>query len=437
MKQIVKLGVVCLARKSFDFAAAEDMYCGVIKKLRLDTDIEWHIIESAAYEVEDAVKAGHAFAAAQVDGIVIINGTFHLGHLVLEIKKRANKPMLLWAFPEMPYDGGKIRLNSICGINLNASNLIKSGYSDFTYTVGMEIDNDWVDAIRMIRALHDSRIGIIGYRAHGFFNVGVSELALYEKFGILIDHYELAELWDIKEDDDVTAEYREKLLAKFDTSECNKDQVDKVVRMSAKLRKFMEHHGLSAVAIRCWHEFGEGYGISPCASMSLVQADGYIVACEGDIDCTITMICHQAIGAETPYMADLSQVDFKEDTALMWHCGVAPCNLADDACKCTLDTYMAFGRGASAGFVMRSGDVSIARLDSINGNYRLLLESGKALPMEKVLAGTYAKVRFDTPIEELLDKIVYSGAAHHVSMVYGDYIKAFEIFARFKKLEVI
>ena len=437
MKQTVKLGVCCLVRKTFDFEAAAEIYTNILAQLQQDKSIELAAIEAPVLEPDEAVAAGKAFAQQQVDGIVVISGTFHLGHLLLEIKKHAAKPTLLWGLPELPYNGGKIRLNSVCGVNLNASNLVKSGYPDFTYTIGMEIDQDWVDAVRMIRALRDCRVGILGYRAHGFFNVGVSELALYEKFGVIVDHYELADLWDIEEDQTLAVRYAQLIKDKFDTSECSAEKVEKVSRLAAKFQTFAKQSGLSALAVRCWPEFASGYGISPCAAMSLAQADGLIVACEGDIDCALTMLCHKAAGAQTPFMADLSQADLEGDSALMWHCGVAPCSLTDGKCTPTLDTYFAGGKGVTAGFVMRSGAINMARLDSINGNYRLFQERGQALEMEKLLSGTYAKVRFDLPMRKVLDKVIYTGVAHHVSMVYGDYTRPFEIFARFKQLELL
>ena len=161
------------------------------------------------------------------------------------------------------------------------------------------------------------------------------------------------------------------------------------------------------------------------------------MACEGDIDCALTMIAHSAAGAETPFMADLSQVNLKEDFALMWHCGVAPCNLTNGKCVCSLDTYFAGGKGVTADFVMRSGNINMARLDSINGSYRLLVEEGVAMDMDKELRGTYAKVRFNKPMQEVLDKVVYTGVAHHVSMVYGNYARAFKIFARMMNIEML
>ena len=437
MKQRIKLGVVCLTRNTFDYVAAGELYQGILKDLSALEQIDLCALEQPIMEPDEAIAAGKTFAAEQVDGIAVISGTFHLGHLLLEIKKYADKPVLLWGLPELPYNGGKIRLNSVCGVNLNASNLVKSGITDFTYTIGSKIDEDWVDAIRMIRALKDSHIGILGYRAHGFFNVGVDELAMYHKFGTIVDHFELTDLWNQPVEKEAVEKYAAVMRGAFDTSAVSSEKQDKVAELAAKFRAFAEEKNLTAIAVRCWPEFAGGYGIAPCAAMSIVQSDDLLLSCEGDLDCAITMIAHHAAGAETPFMADLSQVNPEDNSALMWHCGVAPCNLTDGVCSCTLDTYHAGGRGVTAGFVMKSGAINMARLDCINGHYRMFNRKGEAVPMQKELTGTYAKVRFEEPMQSVLDTVVYSGLAHHVSMVYGDYSKPLSIFARLKGLEVL
>lgn len=437
MKQQIKLGVVCLTRNTFDFQAAEKLYANILSELVKKEKTEVFAVEKAIMDEEESVEAGRYLASANVDAVAIISGTFHLGHLALNIKKICDKPLLLWGLPELPYNGGKIRLNSVCGVNLNASNLVKSGIKDFTYHVGSEIDENWLDAVRMMVALRESRIGIVGYRADGFFNVGVDELSTYGKFGVLINHYELSELWD----EEAKSSEENRFLAIIEKNFCldgiDKGKIKGVAVLAAKLQAFMEKKKLTALAIRCWPEFAAGFGIAPCASMSLLQSQGSILACEGDIDCALTMICHKAVGAETPFMADLSQVDISENHALLWHCGVAPCNLSDGVCCATLDSYHAGGKGMTAGFVLKEGTLNAARLDSVGGKYRLFNEKGTALPMEKLLTGTYAKVRFEKNMKEVLDKVVYSGIAHHVSVVYGDFSDAFKIFARLKDIEVL
>ncbi len=150
------------------------------------------------------------------------------------------------------------------------------------------------------------------------------------------------------------------------------------------------------------------------------------------------MIAHSALGAETPFLFDFSQVDFEQDFALFWHCGVAPCNLWDGTCNRSLDTYFAGGKGVTADFVLKSGKLSVLRIDSARGGYRMFLQRATAVPMEKLLkGGTYMKALFDRPVKEVLDLVLDNGLAHHSSVVYGTYVRPLELVAKLKGWKVI
>ena len=440
MKQRIRLGLVCLARETYDFAAAAEIYKGIRADLagpQGPEAVDWEIIPELVISLEDAQKAARRFAEARLDAFVCISGTFHLGHLVLELRKHVKVPVLLWGLDELPYNGGKIRLNSVCGVNLNASNLYKAGVDDYRAIVGPRIDSDWVDAIRVIAALRDSHVGIIGYHAHGFFNLSVESPALYGDTGVLVDHYELSDVYGAEAAPEAIAAREAQLRSTFDVSALKPAQVAKVAELSAKLSAFCDRNRIDALAIRCWPEFARDFGISPCAAMSLLQSEGRILACEGDVEGALSMIAHRAIGGETPYLFDFSQVNFEKNFALLWHCGVAPCNLWDGCSVRSLDTYFAGGKGVTAGFVLKSGKLSIARIDSARGKRRLFLQRAEAVPMEKELAGTYLKAVFGRPVKEVLDLIIRTGVAHHASMVYGDYVEPLRIAAGIMGWEII
>lgn len=435
--QRVKLGVVCLARKTFDHLAAQEL-CGRIKS-ELDTipEVEWLFIDELVIEISEADQAAKRLSESGIDGLIVISGTFHLGHLVLELHKQVRKPILLWGLDELPYNGGKIRLNSICGVNLNASNLYKSGERTYHVVIGDKVDTNWINAIRIKKALSTSRIGIIGYRAHGFFNLGIDELSTYRETGILLDHYELDSIFSHEVSTKEIEVTKGDILRVFNTDGVSQKQVDRVASLAAKLKGFMTLNSLDAIAIRCWPEFATTFGISPCAAMSYVQSLGFITGCEGDVEGVMSMLAQKAVGAETPFLADFSQVDLKENFALLWHCGVAPCNLADGSSVCSLDTYFAGGKGVTADFVMKSGEFSVCRLDSVSGKYRVFLGHGEAVPMEKSLKGTYMKAVFDEDVGTVLERVIYNGIAHHISVSYGNHIESFKILARINGWEVI
>lgn len=437
MKQSIRLGVICLARKTFDFQAAAGLYDEILKGLAALEQVELCAVEGLVIEPEEAHAAALELAGKDIDGLAIISGTFHLGHLALEIDKILHKPILLWGLPELPYNGGKIRLNSVCGVNLNASNLYKSGVRNYTTHVGSEIDQDWLDAVRIIAALNRTHLGILGYRAKGFFNLGVYDLNVYHEMGVLIDHFELNDVWSIPVDPEALRLRIAQVKDIFDTSELRDEQIQRVAELSEKFETFFKRNGLTALAVRCWPEFAAEFGISPCAAMSILQSEGRILTCEGDVEGSLSMVAHRAVGAETPYLFDFSQVDFEEDSALLWHCGVAPCNLWDGRCVRSLSSYFAGGKGVTADFVLKDGDVSVCRFDSAGTDYRVFLAQGSVIPMEKELRGTYMKTRFNKHVKDVLQKVVDNGIAHHASVVYGDFVRPFRIFAKIKGWEVI
>lgn len=432
------IGVVCLVRKTFDFETAYQLYQERTKEM-MDShpDIEWVNYPSMVIEPEEAKDAGRLFHENHVDALIVVSATFHLGSLALILQNEVRRPLLLWGYDELPYNGGKIRLNAVCGVNLNASNLYKAGVDDYINHVGNSVDEDWLTAIKMKVAMESSSVGLIGYHAQGFYNVGVDELHLYDELGILISHYELDDLFSEECEPEEGDKEEKSLRETFDCSKLSGYQVRRVSELIVRATKFMKKNALDVIAIRCWPEFAKKYGVSPCAMMSVLQSRGMLFACEGDIEAAISMVAVRAAGENTPFMADLSQVNYKENYALLWHDGVAPCNLWDHKCNRSLETYFAGGKGVTADFVLKPGECSILRIDTARGKTRIYYEEGKAVEMTKDLSGTYAKVIFDHPIEEVVDKVVYTGVAHHVIMGYVKYKKAAKYLARLYGWELI
>ncbi len=432
-----RIGLICLVRKTFDFETAFKLYQERMAVVKKDTSVEWFDFNRMVITPEEAKEASDYLLQNKVDAVVLVSATFHLGHLALIINDLVRKPLLLWGFDELPYDGGKIRLNAVCGVNLNASNLFKGGNDQYVVHVGNEIDEDYIRAIKMKVAIEGSKVGLIGYRADGFFNVGVDELHLYKELGTLVTHYELDDLFSGEASEEEIMKEREEVLSIFDASKLNDYQINQVAKLVVLATKFCNREALDVIAIRCWPEFAKNYGVSPCAMMSILQSRGLLFACEGDVEAAISMIAVKAAGEATPFMADLSQVNYKENFALLWHDGVAPCNLWDGVCKRSLETYFAGGKGVTADFVLKSGKMSILRIDTARGKTRIFYEEGEAINMKKELSGTYAKVIFNHHIKEVIDTVVYTGVAHHVIMGYEQYDRAMRYLARIKGWEVI
>ncbi len=430
MKEKIKIGVVCLARNTYDVEAAIQLYKNTQKELNEKKEYHWIIEKEVIIEDEDAIKSALKFKAEHIQALILISGTFHLGTLALKYSQYLSVPILLWGYPELPYDGGKIRLNSLCGVNLDASNLYKANKKSFHTSIRSTVDEAFLDAIKIQYTLNQAHIGIIGHHAQGFYNIDVDELSIYHKFGILIDHYELNDIFHMKEEEHDVEDYMIRIKKIFDLSDINEAQLSKTAILCAKIKKFYHQNKLDGLAIRCWPEFANGYGISPCAAMSILQGEEMLLACEGDIDGLISMMVHQALGLKTPFLADLSHIDQGQNTMLLWHCGVAPITLWDGVSIRSLDTYFAQNRGVTTGFVLKQGHVQLLRFDSVHGKYRIFICEGDAIPMQKELRGTYANVKLNAPVMEVFNKVAGNGIAHHFSMSYGHVREAIRMYAK-------
>ena len=432
-----RIGLVCLSRKTFDWTTAYELYKERTSKVTSDDSIDWFNYPKQVIEINEAEEAASYFNQNEVDALIIVSATFHLGHLALILNKRVKKPILLWGFNELPYNGGKIRLNAVCGVNLNASNLYKAGVNNYSVYVGDSLDLDWVKAIKIKVALETVKIGMVGSHAQGFFNVDTDELNVYKEYGVLIDQFNLTDLFVQEVTKDELDKSIKNVESIFDCSKLSEKQISQVAKLIVSAEKFMNKNSLDVITIRCWPEFARDYGVSPCAMMSILQSKGYLMACEGDVEAALSMVAVKAVGEDTPFMADLSQVNFEENYALLWHDGVAPCNLWDKKCNRSLETYFAGGKGVTADFVLKSGDMSILRIDTARGKTRIFYEEGKAVPMDKLLSGTYAKVIFDRHIKDIIDTVVYTGVAHHCIMGYVKYRGVLKYLSRITGWEII
>ena len=70
MKQRIRLGLVCLARETYDFAAAAEIYKGIRAELsgpKGPEAVDWEVIPELVMSLEDAQKAARRFAESRLD----------------------------------------------------------------------------------------------------------------------------------------------------------------------------------------------------------------------------------------------------------------------------------------------------------------------------------------------------------------------------------
>lgn len=178
-----------------------------------------------------------------------------------------------------------------------------------------------VNEVRIDRKLmHGSRIGCFGQPSDWLIDSDVDRFSIEYKYGISVVDVSLDRLTDgINAADE--AEARKvaescKKRAKATVEPSDEDML-KAAKTYLAIKKICEEEHLTAMTIRCF-DIVKSCGTTSCLALALLNDDGIVAGCEGDMQTLITMILAQRLCGEKAFMANPSML--RDDSSLLAHC---------------------------------------------------------------------------------------------------------------------
>ncbi|GIV79537.1 MAG: fucose isomerase [Litorilinea sp.] len=438
-----------LARPTFDVGLAQEIAQTALNQL---TEAGYRVIGPGARLVMDAAAVEAALAdwpEEPCDLAVLLQASFADSAMAQSIARAMHAqgiPLLLWAVPEAR-TGGRLRLNSLCGVNLAAHALARQGipYDYLFYPAGDEAALAKVDSLARAgyarRILAECRIGLLGQHPPGFDTCAYDQAELARTLGSQVVPIPLAQV--LQAAAQVPPAQRQEALAHLARWAPNLDELDAratagTAGVYAALRELATARHLDGLAVRCWPEFFTELGCAACGAMSALTEEAVPCSCEADVHGTLTLVLLQAISGERPFIADLVDVDVDDDSAVLWHCGLAPPSMADPAQGIQGTVHSNRGLPLLFQFALKPGRVTLARLHHLPGQgYRLVVGGGAMLSAAPSFSGTSGVIRFDRPAREVLDRVLGQGLEHHLCLVYGEHRPALAAWARLMGLPMM
>lgn len=441
----VSLGFVAIVRTTFDTVLADDMIAQV--RARLDS-LGAAIIGpvDSVTTLEEAQAAADALAAQSPDVVLVLQATFADSTMLMALADRIDAPLLLWAVPE-PFTGGRLRLNSLCGINLGSHALARAGKrARFIYaapddTAALHTLDNVLRAARTRQALQGARFGQVGDAPAGFPTCEYNADSLREHFGVEVVPVALRERV-FAAARAVEAESVEPLYAGLSARVAGLETVDDTATRGtlgvyATLTDIAATDNLRGLAVRCWPEFFTELGCAACGAVSLLNDACTPASCEADVHGTITQYMLQTISAGTAFGSDIVAVDDDHDALVLWHCGQAPLDMADPTATPGVTIHSNRKLPLLMEFALKPGVVTFARLSVATGDYRLVIGRGEIVAGPLAFSGTSGRLRCARPARDVLSDILNEGLEHHVALTYGDHVGALEALADMLKLPTL
>jgi L-fucose isomerase-like protein len=449
-----RYGVLALARPTFDVPFAEEMAAKAFAALDA-AGIATVGPRTLLFDADAARVAAAGLRNEALDGLLLLQVTFTDASMTLELAREIAAPLTIWAFPE-PRTGGRLRLNSFCGLNLAGHALGRAGvaysylYRDPAEPLGAALpaasaraganagspaspdEDDSAHAAHVLAGLKGRRIGLIGEHPAGFDTCRFDAAEIDRLTGISIDRIALGELFAraSRSSPESIAERRKDVAALKGIDEVDQAQLNKSLSLFEGLRSLKDGNGLSAFAVRCWPEMFTEYGCAICGPMGMMNSAGAPAACEADVMGAVTALMLQEIAAEPSWLVDIVDMDAVGGTAVFWHCGSAPMSMRDPDHAAEAQIHSNRKMPLLYQFPLKPGRITIARLSQARNDPHMVVASGEVVRAPISYTGTSGVVRFDAPMGDVLHGLIGGGYEHHVAMVYGDHVGAVAALGR-------
>jgi len=438
------IGYLALARETFDVDFAESKFSDSKNLLKSATSEALGFNQLITND-DIAKKAMDFFAKNECDKIFLFQTTFTDAKFILNFAKDVKKPICIVSFPE-PRTGGRLRLNSICGLNLAMHSLIKNNISPkfiimeddsnankLSFSRFIESNNNSVKTVwkkattNSVQSsfgdtIDSQKIGVIGTRPEGFDTCDYDSTEVKDKLNVSLVDIDLDDLFEESRNvnNSTIAATKNRIASYLEgTQELEQDEFDKSISIYHGLDSLKEKHNLDAFAIRCWPETFTEYGCASCGPMAMMNEEKVSCACEADVLGGISCNILNQINDRPSLLVDIVDVDKADNSLVFWHCGLAPISMAKEG---TAKSGIHSNRKKPLlhDFSLKAGEITIFRVSKARNKLQFFVLRGAVIDRPNSFSGTSGVISLGHDSAHKAEQMFKGGLEHHVAFTYGD-----------------
>lgn len=202
------------------------------------------------------------------------------------------------------------------------------------------------------------------------------------------------------------------------------EYLDGALRIYSGIKRIIEKYNLKGFTIRCF-DLIEEYKNTACLALAMLNDEGIIGTCEGDIPSMLTMLFVKAVSGQVSFQANPSKIDLAEQTTLFAHCTI-PMSMVKNT---QFMTHFESGLGIGIRGELNLGEVTLCKLMPSLDN--ALVIKGEILKNETYT--DYCRTQINVKISDVeeLYSLLRGGFGNHVIIAYGDIYSDFYNLVRF------
>ncbi|OPZ34469.1 MAG: hypothetical protein BWY98_01063 [Tenericutes bacterium ADurb.BinA155] len=270
-------------------------------------------------------------------------------------------------------------------------------------------------------ALKGTRLGVIGTPSDWLIASDVDYKTAKQIFGIELVNIPMKELMNL-----ISAHMiaDEESLAKFMKKTRRTEDLRESFYIHAALKELVKKYKLSGFTLRCF-DLVKKLQETSCLAFGLLNAEGIVAACEGDVPSLITMYVLKTLTGQSVFMANPARIYPETKEAIYAHC-TCPFDMITSY---TLPTHFESNMGFGIQGTFKKSPITAAKMKADLRDIQVY--SGQIIDNlhEAHLCRSQIHVKFKQPI----DALVQEPFGNHLLFTYGDYEELLYAFWRLEQ----
>ena len=267
-----------------------------------------------------------------------------------------------------------------------------------------------------IRGLNGANLGVIGKPSDWLIASTVDYQLAKEKYGINLIDIPLKEL-EIEVKKEIIGDVPH--LDQFEKKFKNKEVLNGALYFYSALKRIVERYNLAGFTLRCFDLLGP-YKNTACLAFGVLNEEGIIAACEGDVPSLLTMFFVKVLSGMPSFQSNPSSIDFKNNSILFAHCTL-PLNMAQ---KYSLTTHFESGIGIGIKGEMPLGKISVLKLAPSLKSDESVAFSGTI--KKNLSLPNYCRTQIEVePEEGGMFSLFKDNFGNHMIITYADVVGSF------------
>ena len=198
------------------------------------------------------------------------------------------------------------------------------------------------------------------------------------------------------------------------------EDVNKAMRLYRAIKKVCEEEKLEALTLSCF-KLIEQIDTTGCLALSLLNDDGIMAGCEGDLQSIFTLLAVKSLTGKDGFMANPSMINSRTNELILAHCTIG----LKQTERYIIRNHFETEKSIAIQGLLPTGDVTIIKcggecLDEYYLSTGTLSENTNYINMCR----TQVRIRMNTPAEYFLKNPLGN---HHI-LIHGNYEDALNEF---------